>query len=258
MAPRPRAGRRRPWRGGGRHHQARQPVRRGCRRRPGHRLRAGAQVRRAVRFGGIVAIGGPVDEAVAEAIAAGPQADVIIAPSYAPTALAQLASRRKAPACSKHRALSPSSASCGSRQCCARPGARPVRVAARELAGGHQDHSHRRTVARPRAGLAGLRADHLECHRHRHRRPGGRCGCRSAVSGGGRRDRREQGGGAGERRRRSERCILPLPDGLEVLARAGVGAVVQPGGSVRDAEVIAAADEAGVAMVLTGERHFRH
>jgi len=47
-------------------------------------------------FGGIVAIGGPVDEAVAEAIAAGPQADVIVAPSYAPAALAQLASRRKA------------------------------------------------------------------------------------------------------------------------------------------------------------------
>ena len=47
-------------------------------------------------------------------------------------------------------------------------------------------------------------------------------------------------------------------DGLLVLADAGVTAVVQPGGSVKDADVIAAADEAGLAMVLTGERHFRH
>ena len=53
-------------------------------------------------------------------------------------------------------------------------------------------------------------------------------------------------------------AFFPFPDGLEVLARAGVAAVVQPGGSVRDHEVIAAADEAGMAMVLTGERHFRH
>jgi len=42
------------------------------------------------------------------------------------------------------------------------------------------------------------------------------------------------------------------------LAAAGVTAVVQPGGSIRDPEVIAAADEHGIAMVLTGERHFRH
>ena len=43
-----------------------------------------------------------------------------------------------------------------------------------------------------------------------------------------------------------------------MLADAGVTAVVQPGGSVKDPDVIAAADEAGLAMVLTGERHFRH
>jgi phosphoribosylaminoimidazolecarboxamide formyltransferase / IMP cyclohydrolase len=42
------------------------------------------------------------------------------------------------------------------------------------------------------------------------------------------------------------------------LAGAGIGAVVQPGGSLRDEEVIAAADEHGLAMVFTGERHFRH
>ncbi len=53
-------------------------------------------------------------------------------------------------------------------------------------------------------------------------------------------------------------AFFPFPDGLEVLAEAGVTAVAQPGGSVRDAEVIAAADAAGIAMVFTGTRHFRH
>jgi phosphoribosylaminoimidazolecarboxamide formyltransferase/IMP cyclohydrolase len=52
--------------------------------------------------------------------------------------------------------------------------------------------------------------------------------------------------------------FFPYPDGVEVAARAGIGAVVQPGGSVNDAEVIAAADAAGIAMVFTGERHFKH
>jgi phosphoribosylaminoimidazolecarboxamide formyltransferase/IMP cyclohydrolase len=52
--------------------------------------------------------------------------------------------------------------------------------------------------------------------------------------------------------------FFPYPDGIEVAARAGVRAIVQPGGSVKDADVIAAADAAGIAMVFTGERHFRH
>ena len=53
-------------------------------------------------------------------------------------------------------------------------------------------------------------------------------------------------------------AFFPFRDGLDALAEAGATAVVQPGGSVRDAEVIAAADERGVAMVFTGRRHFRH
>jgi phosphoribosylaminoimidazolecarboxamide formyltransferase/IMP cyclohydrolase len=53
-------------------------------------------------------------------------------------------------------------------------------------------------------------------------------------------------------------AFFPFPDGLEVVANAGATAVIQPGGSVRDAEVIAAADRLGMAMVLTGVRHFRH
>ncbi|GHE95832.1 bifunctional purine biosynthesis protein PurH [Amycolatopsis deserti] len=53
-------------------------------------------------------------------------------------------------------------------------------------------------------------------------------------------------------------AFFPFPDGLQVLLDAGVRAVVQPGGSVRDAEVIAAAEEAGVTLYLTGTRHFAH
>ena len=90
-------------------------------------------------------------------------------------------------------------------------------------------------------------------------------------------DRRAYGIGAGQQNRldsarlASERAgdrviggvaasdaFFPFRDGLDAAAAAGVTAVIQPGGSVRDAEVIAAADEHGIAMVFTGERHFRH
>ncbi len=53
-------------------------------------------------------------------------------------------------------------------------------------------------------------------------------------------------------------AFFPFPDGVEVAAEAGVTAVVQPGGSVRDVEVIQAADRLGLAMCFTGVRHFRH
>ena len=53
-------------------------------------------------------------------------------------------------------------------------------------------------------------------------------------------------------------AFFPFADGLEVLAEAGISAVIQPGGSVRDQEVVDAANERGLAMVLTGARHFRH
>ena len=53
-------------------------------------------------------------------------------------------------------------------------------------------------------------------------------------------------------------AFFPFRDGLDALAEAGAAAVIQPGGSVRDDEVIAAADERGIAMVFTGVRHFRH
>jgi phosphoribosylaminoimidazolecarboxamide formyltransferase/IMP cyclohydrolase len=74
----------------------------------------------------------------------------------------------------------------------------------------------------------------------------------------------EAGRAAGETEARTRGAVVasdaffPFPDGLIVCAEAGATAFIQPGGSVRDAEVIAAADERGLAMVFTGMRHFRH
>ena len=67
--------------------------------------------------------------------------------------------------------------------------------------------------------------------------------------------------GRGERARgavAASDAFFPFADGLEILLDAGVRAVVQPGGSIRDEEVIAAAEAAGVTMYFTGTRHFFH
>ena len=69
---------------------------------------------------------------------------------------------------------------------------------------------------------------------------------------------------AGETESRTKGCVVasdaffPFADGLLAAASAGAIAVIQPGGSMRDDEVIKAADEKGLAMVMTGMRHFRH
>ena len=66
---------------------------------------------------------------------------------------------------------------------------------------------------------------------------------------------------AGDRARGSvlaSDAFFPFRDNIDEAARAGVTAVIQPGGSMRDADSIAACDEHGLAMVLTGVRHFRH
>src|SRR5690606_17651492 len=53
-------------------------------------------------------------------------------------------------------------------------------------------------------------------------------------------------------------AFFPFRDGIDNAAGVGISCVIQPGGAIRDEEVIAAADEAGMAMVFTGMRHFRH
>jgi phosphoribosylaminoimidazolecarboxamide formyltransferase / IMP cyclohydrolase len=143
-------------------------------------------------FGGIVAIGGPVTVEVAEAIAAGPQADVIIAPSYDDEALARLTSKRKAT-----RLLSAPAPE---------PLARQFRVLGNSVLVQDADRFlippsdwEVATKARPTdsqlgPGLEGVRPHHLQRHRRGQRQPGGGGGCRSAVTGGGGRNRRGQGG----------------------------------------------------------------
>ena len=69
------------------------------------------------------------------------------------------------------------------------------------------------------------------------------------------RARRPRGAGLGDGHRDA---FFPFRDGIDQAAAAGIKAVIQPGGSMRDDEVIAAADEHGIAMVFTGTRHFRH
>jgi len=68
----------------------------------------------------------------------------------------------------------------------------------------------------------------------------------------------DDGCGAGADHHVHSDAFFPFRDGVDVVVRAGAAAIIQPGGSVRDEEVIAAADEHGVAMVFTGYRHFRH
>ena len=210
-------------------------------------------------FGGVVAIGGHVTPEVADAVAAGPQADVIIASSYAPEALERLRARRKAT-----RILS---------------GPPPERAARQLRSLGAsvlvQDvddfvtprHEWRVVTARQPTEdewrdlvlawrVCGRTTSNAIAVVTNGQAVGVGAGQQSrvvaaeiAVQKAG--ERAKGGAGASD-------AFFPFPDGLLVLADAGVTAVVQPGGSVKDEEVVAAADEAGLAMVTTGERHFRH
>jgi phosphoribosylaminoimidazolecarboxamide formyltransferase/IMP cyclohydrolase len=211
-------------------------------------------------FGGIVAVGGPVTVAVAEAIAAGPQADVIIAPSYDEQALAQLSSKRKAtrllsapipePLVRQYRFLGASVL---------------VQDADRFLV----DPATWRLASQRRptdAEWQDLRMAWKVCARTTSNAIAVVTGGQAVGIGAGQQSRvvaaqiavqkagdRARGGSA------ASDAFFPFPDGMQVLADAGVSAVVQPGGSIRDDEVIAAADAAGIAMVMAGgERHFRH
>jgi len=208
-------------------------------------------------FGGIVAIGGAVDATLAEAISAGPQADVIIARSYEPEALAQLTSRRKAT-----RLLSAGAAE-------------PITLQVRSLGASVLVQEADRFVSHDWKTVTKLAPSDAQwrdlvlawrvCGRTTSNAIAVVTDGQAVGVGAGQQSRvlaaeiavgkagESARGGAG-----ASDAFFPFPDGLEVLARAGVIAIVQPGGSVRDPEVIEAADAAGIAMVTTGERHFRH
>jgi phosphoribosylaminoimidazolecarboxamide formyltransferase / IMP cyclohydrolase len=210
-------------------------------------------------FGGVVAIGGDVTPEVADAIANGPQADVIIASSYAPGAVETLVKRRRAT-----RILSGPAPETALRQL--RSLGSSVLVQDIDAFLSLRDQWR---VATKRAPSEDEWRDLALAWRL--------CGRTTSnaivvVTGG-----QAVGVGAGQQSRvvaaeiavhkAGERAkggagasdaFFPFPDGLLVLVDAGVTAVVQPGGSVNDDRIVTAADEAGLAMVMTGERHFRH
>ena len=140
----------------------------------------------------------------------------------------------------------------------ARPGRRSGLARPGRVDGADRGPARRGHVAGAGLRVAGLRGGELERHRAHRRRPGPRHRRRPAEPGRLRPHRRRQGRGPRRRGCCASDAFFPFRDGLDAVAEAGVRAVIQPGGSVRDAEVIAAADEHGIAMVLTGERHFRH
>jgi phosphoribosylaminoimidazolecarboxamide formyltransferase/IMP cyclohydrolase len=212
-------------------------------------------------FGGVVACNGPVDEATARQIAE-VFTEVVVAPGYSPEALALLSAKRNL------RLLQVAGDG--------RPGVemRPVSgglllQAADRIDAPGDDPAAWRLVAGPAPDDATL-ADLVFAWR----------ACRGVKSNAIllAQDGAAVGVGMGQvnrvdsarlavERAGAERAagsvaasdaFFPFPDGLQVLIDAGVRAVVQPGGSVRDAEVVAAAEAAGVTMLLTGTRHFFH
>lgn len=210
-------------------------------------------------FGGVVALNRPLDDATVAAMVAGPQADVVIAPAYDAGSVEALAKKRK-----------------NTRLLEAPAPERPTRDY-RQLSGGFlvQEAAHFAAVrsdwrvvtkAAPTAEqwsdaeLAWRMCGHVKSNAIVLVKDGQAVGI-----GAGQQNRVEAGEIAAKKadgRARGGACasdaFYPFPDGVEAAAAAGVAVVVQPGGSVRDDEVTARADELGLAMVFTGERHFLH
>jgi phosphoribosylaminoimidazolecarboxamide formyltransferase/IMP cyclohydrolase len=210
-------------------------------------------------FGGIVALTAPVSEAVAAEMVGNAKADVLIAPSYDDAALELFAAKRK-----NMRVLSA-------------PAPRADRWHLRQISGGWlvqdpyvfaagREEWRVVTAAQPTPEqwrdmelawrvcawvksnaivlVAGGMAVGIGGGQQNRVTPGEIATARAAG--------RAKGGAA------ASDAFFPFRDGLDAVAAAGVAAVIQPGGSVRDDEVIAAADEHGLVMVFTGERQFQH
>ena len=210
-------------------------------------------------FGGIVAVNRNVDISLAGKILANPKADVMIAPSYDEDALALMAGKRK------------------NTRLIAAPAPERSSIDIRTIGSGFlvQDSDSFkvplegfRTVSKARLPGDKLRDVDIAW------RLCARTSSNAIVIA---KDRMALGIGAGQQNRvdsariavekAGERArgsvaasdaFFPFRDGLDTLAAAGVSVIVSPGGSIRDQEVIDAADEAGVVLIFTGERHFRH
>ncbi|MGH9045893.1 MAG: bifunctional phosphoribosylaminoimidazolecarboxamide formyltransferase/IMP cyclohydrolase, partial [Acidimicrobiales bacterium] len=210
-------------------------------------------------FGGVIAIAGTIDMDLAEAIAAGPQADVIVASSMDTDAVQRLIARRKttrllsAPdpeqAGTQVRSIGGSAlVQEGDRLVAVRADWQVVTKARPTDAQWEDLVTAWRVCARTQSNAVVVANDGTAVGIGAGQ-PSRVGAAQIAVARAG--ERAKGGAGASD-------AFFPFPDGLEVLAEAGVAAVVHPGGSVGDAAVIEAADQAGVALVATGERHFRH
>ncbi len=212
-------------------------------------------------FGGIVALSQPCDEATAERLAA-TFLEVVIAPSFDAAARARLAKKTNLRLLELPIAVRTT-------------GAAPLRV--RSIAGGLLAQREDRATVRLRDAerVAGEPPDEPRWHELelawrvvKHVRSNAIALVKDGVTvglGGGQTSRveavRQALARAGERARGAtlaSDAFFPFRDSIDALADAGVAAIVQPGGSVRDDEVIAAAREHGLLMLLTRERHFRH
>jgi len=210
-------------------------------------------------FGGIVALNRPVDEATVAEIEQAAQADVIIAPGYEPGVIERITKKRR-----NTRVLEA-------------PPPAPSALHLRQLHGGwlvQQAHHFAARRADWRVVTKIEPTDEQWADAEFAWRVGGHVRSNSIVLvkdgqavgiGAGQQNRVDAGRIAAEKaagRAKGGVCasdaFFPFPDGIEAAAEAGAAVVVQPGGSVRDEEIIARADELGLAMVFTGERHFLH
>ncbi len=210
-------------------------------------------------FGGIVALNRPVELALAEELVANPKADVLIAPSFTDDALELITRKKK-----NLRVLSA-------------PPPNRDRLELRRVGGGFLVQDADRFDAPRSAWRVATKAEPTEAQLADLEVAWRICAyvksnaivfVKDGVAvgiGAGQQNRLDSGRIAAEKaagRAAGGVCasdaFFPFRDGLDAAAAAGVTAVVQPGGSLRDDEVVAAADEHGIAMVMTGERHFRH
>jgi len=210
-------------------------------------------------FGGIVAVNRPIDEELCTEMVAAAQADVVIAPGYEPGTVERLAGKRK-----NTRLLEAPA-----------PGRDPLHL--RQISGAYlvQD-THHFAASRQDWRVASKVAPTEEQWRDLELawRLCGHVRSNAVVLV---RDGQAVGIGAGQQsrvdsaelaaRKAAGRAVggacasdafYPFRDGVDAAAGAGVATVIQPGGALRDDEIVAAADELGLAMVLTGERHFLH
>ena len=210
-------------------------------------------------FGGIVAMNRVVDAATVERMVAGPQADVVIAPGYAEGTIAALRKKRRNTRLLE--APSPGRPALDLRQI---SGGFLVQTPHEFVAG--RDDWHVVTKRAPTeaewqdVALAWRICGHVKSNAIVLVKDGQAVGI-----GAGQQNRVESGeiaAGKAAGRAAGGACasdaFYPFPDGVEAAAAAGVAVVVQPGGSVGDEKVIERADELGLAMIFTGERHFLH